>query len=317
MITLINASEVIFCSILHISVIANHISFEFIGAILSGPIHYCESISAHPLISKDTVVYEVTTPYLSGLYILQNAIPLHAQIKLAKLAVEEYSMAEHTNLTNLKRLEEESSTLQGSPEDEPKQLSKPYSRPEENSDMDESLWHRSVAENNDFKSFFRLRWSSLGYHYGIPTPGKPLIHAATNTYVQFYNFNLFPSSYVVVKYLLTVPSCCADWTERRYRKNLKSVFPSELSSLCKAISSMILRRPSCTCKGLAVSADNGDSGDSGSRNSCSCPSSSSSSSSSSVERVSGCGHPFEYEPEAAIVNYYPCALGTCMGGHKG
>ena len=167
MITLINASEVIFCSILHISVIANHISFEFIGAILSGPIHYCESISAHPLISRDTVVYEVTTPYLSGLYILQNAIPLHAQIKLAKLAVEEYSMAEHTNLTNLKRLEEESSTLQGSPEDEPKQLSKPYSLPEENSDMDESLWHRSVAENNDFKSFFRLRWSSLGYHYGI------------------------------------------------------------------------------------------------------------------------------------------------------
>jgi hypothetical protein len=137
--------------------------------------------------------------------------------------------------------------------------------------------------------------------------------------IHTYNllFYIFPPvvSYVVVNYLLTVPSCCADWTERRYRKNLKSVFPSELSSLCKAISSMILRRPPCTCKGLAVSADNVDSGDSGSSSSCSCPSSSSSS--SSVERVSGCGHPFEYEPEAAIVNYYPCALGTCMGGHKG
>lgn len=114
----------------------------------------------HPLISKDVVIYEITTPFLNGLYLFQNALQPHAQIKLAKLAVEEYSIAEHTNLTNLKRLEEESAFIQSDP------LSKSEPRSEDSNDLNESLWLRSVEENNGFRSFFKLRWSSLGYHYG-------------------------------------------------------------------------------------------------------------------------------------------------------
>eukprot|EP01035_Chromulina_nebulosa_P027545 gene27545-36244_t len=226
------------------NVIANS---SFDSANIRGPIHYCESSSMHPLISKDVVIYEITTPFLNGLYLFQNALQPHAQIKLAKLAVEEYSIAEHTNLTNLKRLEEESAFIQSDP------LSKSEPRSEDSNDLNESLWLRSVEENNGFRSFFKLRWSSLGYHY--------------------------------------------DWTERKYRKNLKSEFPRDLATLCKALASMVLNPP-CKCK---ERDGNGLS---------------SSSSSSSEERPSCCGRPFEYEPEAAIVNYYPCALGTCMGGHK-
>ena len=131
------------------------------------PVHSCKFNSVHPLISKDVVIYEISTPFLNGLYLLQNALPPHVQIKLAKLAVEEYSMAEHTNLTNLKRLDEESTRTEDDPVVQTKQLSK--SKLEGSSDFDESLWLRSVQENNGFRSFFKLRWSSLGYHYGILT----------------------------------------------------------------------------------------------------------------------------------------------------
>ena len=90
----------------------------------------------------------------SRCYIVKNALCAHQQLVWGRKAVEEYSKAEHTNLTNLakQQYEEMSNETKASTSLE---------------DMIENdLWNKSASENNKFHSLKKLRWSCLGYHYG-------------------------------------------------------------------------------------------------------------------------------------------------------
>jgi alkylated DNA repair protein alkB family protein 1 len=80
-----------------------------------------------------------------GFFIITGALDEQEQLHWAQGALEEYSTAEHTNLTNLKRLKGEHDV-------------------ESLGDV-EHLWKSSIAANDDFRSFEKLRWASLGYHY--------------------------------------------------------------------------------------------------------------------------------------------------------
>lgn len=117
---------------------------------------YCESRKWHPDINKNIKVFEISGPSFNGLYVVPKALNFATQLKIAKISVQEYSAAEHTNLTNLRRLEEESKGM----------LSSDSNIVEYPSKEVDTLWHRSIEENDMFRSFFKLRWSSLGYHYG-------------------------------------------------------------------------------------------------------------------------------------------------------
>ena len=140
------------------------------------------------------------------------------------MALEEYSQAEYTNITNLKRQREAEGNMKKQIEESQAQEKIIH---EGESDTN-SFWKKSIEAEDDFRSFFRLRWSSIGYHY--------------------------------------------DWTERRYKQNAKSKFPVELKSLCQALANLVSSRGGKIEENLD-----------------------------------------DYEPEAAIVNYYP--VGSCMGGH--
>ena len=100
------------------------------------------------LLNSELRVFCVTTGP-TGFYIIRNALTLSAQLYWAALAVQRYSRSPHTNLTNLRN------------------VSTPIIA--DNSSIppayEESEWERSVAIKDDFHSFKKLRWSSLGYHY--------------------------------------------------------------------------------------------------------------------------------------------------------
>lgn len=88
-----------------------------------------------------------------GFYIIAGALTITAQLALAKQALEEFSNAKHTNLTNLTTL---SRNQRGSTESSITACS---------DEKERNLWIESVKENGDFTSFNTLRWASLGYHY--------------------------------------------------------------------------------------------------------------------------------------------------------
>ena len=86
-----------------------------------------------------------------GFYIIPNALSEASQLHWARRAVCDYSTAEHTNLTNLEKLKTA------------EHIDPPSHVPSSSSAL--SLWETAVQEKNDYQSFFKLRWSSLGYHY--------------------------------------------------------------------------------------------------------------------------------------------------------
>lgn len=94
--------------------------------------------------SNETLKFFTVKGAPSGLFLVRNALCLTSQIHWAKKAVEEYSNAEHTNLTNLAKLNGDTT------------------------EADISLWDQSRNENNNFQKFKAMRWSCLGYHYGKP-----------------------------------------------------------------------------------------------------------------------------------------------------
>jgi hypothetical protein len=106
--------------------------------------------------SVSSELYELQNENIQGLYLIKNALCPNQQLYWSKIALESYSTAEHTNLTNLSKLQDS-----GDPEVGPK-----------SSDLAEieedlhNLWERSKKENNNFQCFNKLRWSCLGYHYG-------------------------------------------------------------------------------------------------------------------------------------------------------
>jgi hypothetical protein len=95
---------------------------------------------------------------VEGLYVVQNALSAEQQLYWAKKSVREYSKAEHNNLTNLQAIK--ASTL---PKDAKADVG---STPEETLDV-HNIWEMSKCEPVPFQTFARLRWSCLGYHYGI------------------------------------------------------------------------------------------------------------------------------------------------------
>lgn len=87
----------------------------------------------------------------NGLYIIRNGLTVEAQMGWAKLAIEEYSLASHTNLTNLKNLKMTTGINDFS---------------ETNMGTVNSLWRETLADNDmEFSRFKSLRWACLGYHY--------------------------------------------------------------------------------------------------------------------------------------------------------
>lgn len=161
---------------------------------------------------KGTNVYEIDG-VADGLHVITQALTVGDQLTWAKTCLEKYSTATHTNVLNLKRLEQEN--ISGFPknitDDQREMLAEIYCKStlsfasdsevddadvnNESSNADRFLWQSSVQENNKLLSFHKMRWASLGYHY--------------------------------------------DWTSRRYYKDAKSEFPVELLELSQKLASLV------------------------------------------------------------------------------
>lgn len=117
---------------------------------LSTHSHCSSSSSSHPACTcSDTPckVYHVEH-YPAGLYIISRALCKAEQYQWSKIALEQYTKEEHTNLSNLANL-----------------------NPEEISQADakenfQHIWEQSCQDQDSFLRFRKLRWSCLGYHYG-------------------------------------------------------------------------------------------------------------------------------------------------------
>jgi hypothetical protein len=100
---------------------------------------------------------ETNTKYLSihgspeGLFLIPGALSAQEQLSWAKQSLEVYSLAEHTNLTNLTKNQEHIERKNA-----PAELLKSESH---------GCW-LGADKSNRFHSFLKLRWSCLGYHYG-------------------------------------------------------------------------------------------------------------------------------------------------------
>eukprot|EP01041_Mallomonas_annulata_P011318 gene11318-23682_t len=102
------------------------------------------------LIDHSSKIYKLND-IPDGFFVITNALSTDDQIRWAGIAVEEYSRASHTNLTNLKALAQQSTT-NTNPLPEQSQTS--------------NLWTDTLLDNDDsFSRFKPLRWASLGYHY--------------------------------------------------------------------------------------------------------------------------------------------------------
>lgn len=108
----------------------------------------CFSTHSHNC-TRGSTIYQLNNGP-DGLFIISNVLCCEEQVYWAKTALEVYSTVEHTNLTNLAKLQTES---------------EPSSEQKHDSTSFDNLWFRSVDENNNFSSFNKLRWSCLGYHY--------------------------------------------------------------------------------------------------------------------------------------------------------
>ncbi len=96
----------------------------------------------------------------NGLFVLVNALSPQSQFYWAEKALAEYSEAEHTNLTNLSTLQQQ----EQSKDSTASLVSQPHTTANDNAL--EGMWSKALHSNDGFKSFFKLRWSCLGYHYG-------------------------------------------------------------------------------------------------------------------------------------------------------
>jgi alkylated DNA repair protein alkB family protein 1 len=100
----------------------------------------------HLHLNTDAKVYQIEG-IAQGLFIVTNGLTLDSQLKWAKICIENYSCAEHTNLTNLQ--------------------SQNNNNNNNNDDYNfKNLWNDTLLENDStFSKFKPLRWASLGYHY--------------------------------------------------------------------------------------------------------------------------------------------------------
>jgi hypothetical protein len=115
---------------------------------------------AHP---KTVLNLSLISP---GLYLISQALDSHEQLHWAAKAVEEYSTVEHNNLTNLSSLY----GMNSQPSDEVKEAGgESHGAPSRRSAILDvaTLWQGTAHEVVPFQTFSKLRWSCLGYHYGM------------------------------------------------------------------------------------------------------------------------------------------------------
>jgi hypothetical protein len=132
----------------------------------------CPSSSARFRVASDNhhVAHPRTVLDLSlisqGLYVISQALDSHEQLLWAAKAVEEYSTAEHNNLTNLSSLY---GVISQSSDEVKEAGGESNAAPSHRSAIPDvmALWQRSAHEAVPFQTFAKLRWSCLGYHYGM------------------------------------------------------------------------------------------------------------------------------------------------------
>lgn len=115
----------------------------------------------HPDLRLDLRIYTIDSAP-KGFFVLRNALTTRAQHSWAKICIEIFSKAEHTNITNLRRINRQLLDADMA-----------CSSPAESSS---SLQHQKVAnacmesqiprpKDSDLLELLDLRWASLGYHY--------------------------------------------------------------------------------------------------------------------------------------------------------
>lgn len=127
--------------------------------------HNITSDIIDPCVPVNYKVYDLSF-IAQGLYLVSNALSASLQIYWAKKALEEYSTVEHTNLSNLNKVQSkrhdysESHNIDCIDSDV---IEKQH--PVGSNDCSD-LWESSKNDSTPYQSFSRLRWSCLGYHYG-------------------------------------------------------------------------------------------------------------------------------------------------------
>jgi hypothetical protein len=117
-------------------------------------------------VNPNAKVYQIDdTP--SGFYFVSQALSVESQIYWVNQALQVYSKAEHNNISNLHKQSQFEKNVDGNvkangqqPALESEGISNSYR--EEN-----ELWEKFRVNENGMQNFFKLRWSCLGYHYGM------------------------------------------------------------------------------------------------------------------------------------------------------
>lgn len=121
----------------------------------------CACREEHDCTNEAMLIYELEGN--SSLYVISRAMCDNAQLLWAQRALEVYSTAEHTNLSNLRNQQQqkdEGIAVKG-----------------DDNEGETCLWKHSLSAQDGFSSFNKLRWSCLGYHYGTAPPYyTPLVH---------------------------------------------------------------------------------------------------------------------------------------------
>lgn len=86
--------------------------------------------------------------YPTGLFFISRALCKTEQYRWSKIALQQYTKEEHTNLSNLANLNPEHASITDGKEDS------------------KVIWEQSCQDEDGFLRFRTLRWSCLGYHYG-------------------------------------------------------------------------------------------------------------------------------------------------------
>lgn len=98
----------------------------------------------------------------TGFYLIIGALSVSEQLSLSKVALEEYSQADHTNLSNLNNLSQKHNEFALSDETA---VTKEFLTSVSTSNLRRDIWQQSIKDNDNLARFKSLRWASLGYHY--------------------------------------------------------------------------------------------------------------------------------------------------------
>ena len=131
-----------------------------------------------------------------GFFVISSALSSEEQILWASIALEKYSTVEHTNVLNLKRLQRENASF-------PKNITE-----EHRQKLSEIFTNSSQSSETRDDDEDRFLWiASVSENNGLQMFQQKMRWASLG-----YHY---------------------DWTSRRYYKDVRTVFPTELSALCQ------------------------------------------------------------------------------------